>query len=361
MLGRAKTYFWLMVVVAAAALGLLGQSVSAAQGADQSAPLATIVLVADHPDASIVTLLRGELSALGLDVLSVNPGEQAISPRELAAVARAHVAIAAFQVFADRGQVEVWLTDRATGNVLLREVLVTQKQGVSETDESTVVARAVELLRASLLELDVGGRRRAAKAAASAAPPKQPEAPPPVPAVERSRPGPRIETLAGFSELAASTRIGAIPGIGLGLRVRPVPAFGFVARAYLPLGTSEYERVEGRAQVKPRWGALGLGLYPGVAAAHLSAAFESGVGGLFVSSEGIAAPGYGADSKFTVDPVIFVNVGVRYDIWTHVGVSLGCLGGLGLRPTKIVFQDDTVAHYGRWLVLPLAAVEAAWN
>src|SRR4051794_16952105 len=57
-----------------------------------------IVLITSHADASIIPLLRAELSSLGVEVLEVPKSEQEVLPDDLSVAARSLHAVAAFRV-----------------------------------------------------------------------------------------------------------------------------------------------------------------------------------------------------------------------------------------------------------------------
>ncbi len=117
-----------------------------------SAQRGRILLLVDRAERGLSDRVRAELVALGFDVRG-SAGEDTPSSREaLEDAARAVEAIAALRIRPSRAGVEVWLTDRVTGKTLLREVVL--PRAGSQHDDAIVAVRAVELLRASLLELD---------------------------------------------------------------------------------------------------------------------------------------------------------------------------------------------------------------
>jgi hypothetical protein len=110
-----------------------------------------VALIEDPADSSILPRLRAELTGLGLDVTLVPRKADEQLPRDLIEAARAADAAAAFRIVLGEGQADVWIADRVTGKVVLREMLPRGAQ----IDGRVVALRAVELLRVSLLELDV--------------------------------------------------------------------------------------------------------------------------------------------------------------------------------------------------------------
>lgn len=110
-----------------------------------------VALIEDPADSSILPRLRAELAGLGLDVTLVPKKTDEQLPRDLIEAARTAEAAAAFRIVLGEGQADVWIADRVTGKVVLREMLPRGAQ----IDGRVVALRAVELLRVSLLELDV--------------------------------------------------------------------------------------------------------------------------------------------------------------------------------------------------------------
>jgi hypothetical protein len=167
---------------AAAALAVMLTSVLIAAAAwAAAAPAPRVVLVrppaAPASVAEALVRLRGELLAAGFEaeVVELPLGadvreslERLMPPTENGASATALVAVVAS---ADPGSAELWVIDRVTGKAVVRRV----NAGTADSSRAAEVlaVRAVELLRASFLELAV-------------APPNE-EAPsvPTAPAVER--------------------------------------------------------------------------------------------------------------------------------------------------------------------------------
>jgi hypothetical protein len=111
-----------------------------------------ILLLVDRSERGLSDRVRAELVALGFDVRSSSGNDTPPTREALEDAARAVGAIAALRIRPSRAGVEVWLTDRVTGKTLLRDVVL--PRAGAQHDDAIVAARAVELLRASLLELD---------------------------------------------------------------------------------------------------------------------------------------------------------------------------------------------------------------
>jgi hypothetical protein len=332
-------------------------------GAANAAEPQTIVLVSDHADASVTSLLREELINLGLNVLVVDRGDHELSPGELIETARQNHAFAAFRVLVGQGKMEVWLADRMTGKVLLREVLRTPDKP-SGTSQSAAVARAVELLRASLLELDVddrpAGEVERPKTLPPALRPPAPRAPEPA-----SNTGVALNT--SFILLGASLSTAPSPGIGVALRWQALHNFSLVGRVAVPLTGPDYTIPEGHAQLTPRFGALSLRLNTNAFSGGFRASAETGFGLLWTRAVGVAAQGYSAFIATDIEPVPFLGGELSYSATRNIAFAFGVLGGPGIRPTKYVVTNDETANqkvigrYGRWVGLASLGLDVMWN
>lgn len=101
---------------------------------------------------SLSSQIEAELSSLGFLVQTREAGSSVETPRQLQAAAREAGAEAAVSVQPSALGVEVWLVDRVTGKTLSREFVPSQP-GLEQ--ERVIAVRVVELLRASLLELQL--------------------------------------------------------------------------------------------------------------------------------------------------------------------------------------------------------------
>ena len=323
----------------------------------------TIVLVSDRADAAVTSLLREELVNLGLNVLVVDRGDHELAPGELIESARQNHAFAAFRVLIGEGKMEVWLADRITGKVLLREVLRTQSQP-SDANQTAVVARAVELLRASLLELDVDDRPKGEVERPKVLP--RALRPPPPRELEPSHDtGVALNT--SFIVLGASLSTAPSPGIGVALRWQALRHFSLVARVAVPLAGPEYSIPEGHTQITPRLGTLSLRLNTDNFSGGFRASLESGLGALWTRAVGVGAEGYTGFVANDVEPVPFLGAELSYSATRNIAFAIGLLGGPGVRPTKYVLTNEDTAdqkvigRYGRFVGLGSLGLDVAWN
>lgn len=148
-----------------------------------------------------ITRVEAELRAAGFEVVGVQSSDAAPSREELARQVEAHRAVAALSISYREGatSAELWVVDEVTDKTVIRNVDV----GGAPSDGPSVLAiRAVELLRASLIEVTV----------------PRPSAPPAADEVP--------DDVQDFAEEATEAAAGS-PMAGLGLELAAVALVGF--------------------------------------------------------------------------------------------------------------------------------------
>lgn len=136
------------------AIALLAAVLLLSSAPAEAAPRVTIVVrrVSDSVMEQFETQLRAELLTMGFEVLTLPEPPTSVDPDSLEAIAERTQAIAAIIIDQPEGNVSgrLWITERITGKTLFRKV----RPEKMSSDAPTIFAlRAVELLRASLLEL----------------------------------------------------------------------------------------------------------------------------------------------------------------------------------------------------------------
>jgi hypothetical protein len=319
-------------------LSLLASS-PVARAADE-AP--RVVLIEDAAETTILPRLRAELDGLGLDVRTVAKNETEQLPRDLIESARQTGAVAAFRILVEGDRADVWIADRVTGKVVLREMLPRGAQ----IDGRLVALRAVELLRTSLMELD---ERR----------PPQGELPPPPALTQRSGLLPDLErfSLAADSALLWSPG-GCGPGVGIAAAVAWRPSWlGVRLSGGSVLAPATIARPEGTGEVTTRWLALDAVLQPRRTRLTWRPRAGLGLAGLATHLRGLANPPRASyqETVYTLAPMASVDLG-----WAaHPRVRLG-LGVAYLRPLRsvdILIAGAQVGSYGRDILLASLGVD----
>jgi hypothetical protein len=141
------------LLVAAAPL-LLALACAFARTARADKPRPTVVIVCP-PDDRFGLRVRAELEALGFKTVVTGEEAAPASRASLEGAARRAHAIAAIRGVPADGGVDVWIADRVTGKTVLRHV---EGEPASADREAALAIRAVELLRASMLETSLPRR-----------------------------------------------------------------------------------------------------------------------------------------------------------------------------------------------------------
>lgn len=334
--------FFVLLLALLSAVSARGESVATSR----SPSGVRIVLVTNHADAGIVPLLRAEFDALGMHVEQEDRGPNEIAPRDLTMVARRHQAVAAVRVLLTEGVVEVWIADRATGKVVLREVI----QGGGKVDETLVALRAVELLRGSLMELDAPHEPRgevapspALRAIASAGD-------------DRERYWLTVVGAGMWSEGGSS----AVPAFSFALTWRAWRWFACRAWGATALVPATLSGPEGSAAFTLRWAEIdALALTP-PSLGPWRGSVGVGLGLHAISMEGRAVEPYWGESKtlWSVAPTVSASLG--YVVAGPVRVVLNAWTASMLRFSRVQFAGREVGRYGALLAGAGLGMEVTW-
>lgn len=107
-----------------------------------------IIVVMDRPAQSLATRIATELGTMGFEAVVVLVDGEA--PEGLPDITRREQGVAGARIVLSSDTVRLWLLDRTTGKTLMREL-----ERDTTTQEARLAVHTVELLRASLLELEL--------------------------------------------------------------------------------------------------------------------------------------------------------------------------------------------------------------
>jgi hypothetical protein len=289
-------------------------------------PAATVVIAADPPDGAIVPLLRAELQALGLQV--VESGTPDASVR--------------FRVVVTPSKLEVWVSDPATGQVVLREVF-TQSDG-APIESRTAVLHAVELLRWQLQ---------------GASPRSRPE-PPPVLAPAPAPPPPAVVTDYRLTVLPQAQYSPGGMRMGVGAQFDVLWRRGWFGLRLVGsslLVPHRIEAAEGRAEVVSRLGGLEAVLLHVGSAPGFGADVGMGMALSISHLRGTAADTYVAHDDDLITAAPIVDVRASYRVSQGLALVLGSSLAVPLRSDRIRFDGREVGRYGAVLATVGLGVE----
>ncbi|WP_437960180.1 hypothetical protein WME76_11450 [Sorangium sp. So ce119] len=319
-----------------------------------SAEPARVVLVrpgaADPSISEALIRIRGELVADGFDVELLD-AQSASAPRPTmddAGQQAGSAALIGLFLAPDGQAAELWVVDPRTNKTLVRRI---DTRGEAREHIVEVLAvRAVELLRASLLELLMSSRRPAAPLGDAAPPPSEVNPPVPRPAAPSlDQPSRRsmwgVELGGGL--LASPGGIGPALLLVARLRVAPHGPHGPIEGRISLAGLGTAPRVAGpqaSATVQQRFGLVELAALPWPEL-RLRPRFSVGLGALHVAVDGEASwpyrGGHSARWAFAAD----AGAGVEFGLMRRIDVVVEA-HALVAHPYPVVRFVETEAAHG---------------
>lgn len=298
--------------------------------------------------------LKSELAAAGFEVVSVSG--HANSAEELEAIAARESSVAAIRLDKPAGNVSarLWVTERVTGKTLLRTV---RPEAVSPDAPGIIALRAVELLRASLLELNESHPPRgsvpatpAVRAWVRAATPAQPAAP--------VAPQPAWAIAAGPGLLVSPGGVPASLGPFLGFVWRPTRQWSAELRWDGPFVSTADSSV-GSANIDQQFLTWRTRFEP-FSFKAANPYFVAGLGGQHMSVHGSAKAPFRGRTSSAYSVLGLVGIGVGIPIVSQVRATLECAVAAAVSQPVVRFSDSDPIPTGRPWILTSAGVEYAW-
>ncbi|MFO0550800.1 MAG: hypothetical protein U0271_20570 [Polyangiaceae bacterium] len=325
--------------LAVVGLGALLAATLATRAEAAETPTKVALLEPDSASAVVhetVTRARAELASAGFEVVVVRTkrGEPRADLEDALREAGATAAIAIAAPAASEGRtssiVEVWVSDRLTGKISIRPV---ETAGTSNAP-ALLALRAVELLRASLVEVDLGATNT------------------PVPADVRHFVGADATPFGIEAGVAGVFAVDpALPAIAPELRFSWVADVGFGARVTWigPTLGPGFEGALGEAQLT-QYLAFAEALYRPPLDSPLSFTAGLGLGVYHVSARGelTDADREREDDSTALLATAAVGLGIRFH--QHFGVALDLTVGVTAPRVTIAMGDEVVGRLGRPLL-----------
>jgi hypothetical protein len=300
-----------------------------------------VVVVEDPADTQVVPRLSAELAGLGLDVQKVAKKDDEQLPLDLVQVARAAGAAVAFRVVVSGDRAEVWIADQEAGSKALEENL---RQG-TQADGRFVALRAVELMRARLIKLEMARSEPA----------------PVVPTVAPAPPAPPSRQQHRLSVLADSVFLwspgGTSPAVGASAALIWRPTWlGLRLEGGSMLKSASLSRQEGRGDVTTSW--IGA---QAVAESRSSQTWKPRVGlgvtALFHHLQGTAKASWVSKDERVSSLSPTVAAGLSLALFRRTRLDVQASFMRPLHGVDIVVAGEPVAPYGVTIVLAQVGLE----
>jgi hypothetical protein len=339
------------VALLAAVLSVAGARVGrTAEAADARL---RVLIVIDESDDPFAERIKAEVSALGLEVVAIEPWRTGESVESLDAAGRANQAAAAIRMVASRKGVEVWMANQPTGRSLIRQLVVDERP---VPNDGLVALQTAELLRTTLLS------RSEVPATSTPAPSKNTptgvaEIVPPPPPRPASPPSASLQAAAGplFS-----------PGADLGMQVWVTASHliagpvGIAVDGSGPLRPTTISGPEGSANVSPWIGGAALFMRYDRPESRLYAIVAAGGAVIRLNAVTTTNLPLTATSGTTTAGAIYARAdgGLEANRWFRFG--LRTIAGVVPQGVPVWFAGNEAARWGRPFVALMLLGDLSW-
>jgi hypothetical protein len=335
------------LVLSCAALGALAPEARA-----QAPPPAIAILC--EPGDRFGRRVAAELEALGFRAVIVDAASTPTSRASLEASARSAGAMAAIRAVPSERGVEVWIADRVTGKTVLRQV---SPEGGAPDPDAALAIRAVELLRASLLEVTLPS----APAGEVVGTPELREKMrlPAYPEPEKTVvPTLRFSLAPGV--LASPGGAGAAASLDVGVAWMPSEHVGVAAFMAIPLSQPRIAGAAGSVDFSALLAGAAVRMLFTTRASTWAPSADFGVAAVWLKSVGIDQTGFHAGDANAVTAAPFARAGLAFaprpQLRLRTDVLVGVIGqGVSLR-----VAGHEVATWGKPFFLGSAGVDFGW-
>ncbi|WP_438031969.1 hypothetical protein [Sorangium sp. So ce204] len=294
-----------------------------------------------------------EIESLGFRAERLDPAAEPASRASLEASAREVSAIAAIRAVPSERGVEVWIADRVTGKTVLREMA---DDGGTPDDDAALALRAVELLRASLLEAGL-------PAPPPGEVPATPEireklrvrAPDTLPAPARRPPALRLSLAPGA--LLSPGGFGAAVSIDVGLSWLPSEHAGAIAFAAIPVSAHQIERSQGTAELSVLLAGGGARFQLAPRGSPWTASADLGFSAVLLWSTGVASKGFRSSAAAAVTASPFAGAGLSFALTPTFRLRADALASVLVEGVSVRFVDRETATWGKPFILSSAGIE----
>ena len=316
----------------------------------------------DEMQAEVATRIRAELEAAAFEVVVValDSGADPRQGVELARLDPAPIAAVAIVRLKDRPAVDVWVSDRLTGKTLVKRIDVGKRPDAETT--SALAIHAVELLRASLLEMRTQTNHGDASAIAetSAVPKEVGEW------VDRAIVAPTLRPLleqpaVGIAAAALYSSAGLGPSLAPALCASIGAPNGLAGRLSLvgPAFGAEVRSPSGSAFVRQELFVAELVYAP--SRRWLSPLASAGLGGYHLYVRGSASdPLYRGMTSHVWAILADVGIGVAARVGSNAALSLDLHAFMTQPAARITVGDASFGTVGRPSLLASLGVVAAF-
>lgn len=344
----------LLLACAALAAGL---SLARAAGADAPAEEPSRFTVVAAPDDRFAQRVLAELSSLGFEAVRLDPPDEPASRVALEAAAREAGALAAIRAVPSERGIEVWIADRMTGKTVVRHIPVDPE---APEPEPALAIRAVELLRASILEASLPEpppgevpAPPAVREKLAIAAPAAPEPPPP-------RPPPALRFALSIGVLASPGGFDPAAALDVGVGWIPIDHIGFCAFASIPLSRPRVEGSAGSADLATVMAGGGIRFVLTEQASAWTPSVDMGLTAITLQLTGSANEGFAAGDRGAWTAAPYVRAGLAFAANPMLRVRADVLATGIFQGVAVRLAGEKAATFGEPIVVTSAGVDFGW-
>jgi hypothetical protein len=332
------------------AIGALSLAIVLCVSAEARARDPVVAVVHGPDDAALARRIGAELEALEISARLV-PTEAGEPTADLERLAAGAGVDAALRAEAASGRVEVWAGDPSSEQVVYRNVVMSIE---GEGAEEEVALGAVELLRASLLEVSAASARAPADEPSTPAR-REPEST--QPPAEEAEPGGVLTLELGPAVTGVSLGTAPTVNVFIGVHLRAISLLGVEVLGVTPMVPATIEEQAG--EVKVHFGLAGGGLrlsFSDPQGRWLPCASLGVAAAFFQLTSRTDRPFVGHD-ELVVAPAPYGRVGLAFEVHERVRVRADLLVGWTLPGTVLRIAEREVATLGTPLLAGALGVE----
>ncbi|WP_441292540.1 hypothetical protein ACSRUE_21020 [Sorangium sp. KYC3313] len=295
-----------------------------------------------------------EIESLGFRAERLDPAAEPASRASLEASAREVGAIAAIRAVPSERGVEIWIADRVTGKTVLREMA---DGGGTPDSDAALALRAVELLRASLLEAGLPapppGEVPATREIREKLRVRAPDTPP----APAQRPSPALRLSLAPGALLSPGGFGAAVSIDVGLSWLPSEHAGAIAFAAIPVSAHQVERSQGTAELSVLLAGGGARFQLAPRDSPWTASADLGFSAVLLWSTGVASKGFRSSASAAVTASPFAGVGLSFALTPTFRLRADALASVLVEGVSVRFVERETATWGKPFILSSAGIE----
>jgi len=314
-----------------------------------------VLIVIDASDDPFAERIRAEVTALGLDVVTVEPWRTGEAVESLDAAGRANQSAAAIRMVPSRKGVEVWIANQPAGRSLLRQLIVDERAG--PPNEGLVALQTAELLRTTLLS------RSDVPRAPAAAPRPPAAAPAPPPEIKESGPPPPVTAGLQLGAGALYSPGAGDPSIQLWVSVNRVlrEPFGIALDVSVPVRAGALSGPEGSANVDAWLVGASVFMHGERIASGLYGTLAAGAALIRLNAVGSASAPLLASTQSATAGAGYVRADGGLDLtrWLRVGVR--AVAGAVPSGIAVKFAGNDAGVWGRPFLAGLLLADLAWR